>query len=128
MTDMTLTTRRELAHRSSDGIDVTLVREATFGFGDHGASFHRAVSGVRPARVPAPELPAEALREPHGLQPRLGGRPHSPTIRSRTEAGWERNGWWPAPSSTTLAARPENSRCRLAGVPWSCGHASTGRA
>ena len=47
-------------------------------------------------------------------------RRHSPTIRSRTSAGWERNGWWPASSSTTLVARPANSRCRSAGVPRSC--------
>ena len=37
-----------------------------------------------------------------------------------TSPGLERNGWWPASSSTTLPARPAKSRCRSAAVPRSC--------
>ena len=36
MTDLSVTTRRELAHRSSDGIDVTLVQVADGRYGRYG--------------------------------------------------------------------------------------------
>jgi hypothetical protein len=49
---------------------------------------------------------------------RAGSR-HRPSSRSRTAAGWDRNGWWPASSSTTEPALRANSRCRSAGVPLS---------
>lgn len=47
------------------------------------------------------------------------GSRHRPSSRSRTAAGWDRNGWWPASSSTTEPALRANSRCRSAGVPLS---------
>ena len=73
------------------------------------------LSSARPTSV-TPRATTSRARATGGLtSPR--GRGHSARIRSRTAAGWERNGWWPALISTTLPARAANSRCNLAGVP-----------
>ena len=45
------------------------------------------------------------------------GPAQRPSTRSRTTVGWDRKGWWPAASSTTLPALAAYSRCRAAGVP-----------
>ena len=62
-----------------------------------------------------------------------GGRPSvrprlSSSAPGRGGGRWDRNGWWPASSSTTLPARRANSRCRSAGCPGPGRRRGTSRA
>jgi len=85
------------------------------GLGDLTQARERARGETRRARRPV----VAGVRRSAGTS--WPGR-YSARIRSRTVAGWDRNGWWPASSSTTLPARRANWRWRSAGVPRSSAH------
>ena len=81
------------------------------------ASRRRHRPGRQHLDVLAVEGRVRLLQEVPAIRRHVDASSHNPRTKSRTAAGSDRNGWWPASISTTLPARPANSRCRSAGVP-----------